>query len=62
MWNDWPLKGKVGDVGIDLVAQERATRDYCAVQCKFYSPDHSIAKTTSAPFLLPPGKRSSPSV
>ena len=25
MWNDWPGKGKVGDVGIDLVARERST-------------------------------------
>lgn len=25
MWNEWPDKGKVGDVGIDLVARERAT-------------------------------------
>lgn len=22
MWNEWPLKGQVGDVGIDLVARE----------------------------------------
>ena len=25
LWNEWPQKGKVGDVGIDLVAEERAT-------------------------------------
>jgi predicted helicase len=35
MWNDWPGKGNVGDVGIDLVAKERATGEYCAIQCKF---------------------------
>ena len=31
MWNEWPRKGNVGDVGIDLVAEERATGEYCAI-------------------------------
>ena len=44
MWNDWPGKGQVGDVGIDLVACERATGEYCGIQCKFYLPDHTISK------------------
>jgi predicted helicase len=44
MWNDWPDKGKVGDVGIDLVARERATGDYCAIQCKFFLPEHTVSK------------------
>ncbi len=44
MWNDWPKKGKVGDVGIDLVAQLRATGEYCGIQCKFYLPENTIAK------------------
>lgn len=26
MWNEWPQKGNIGDVGIDVVAEERATR------------------------------------
>jgi hypothetical protein len=42
MWNDFPDKGNVGDVGIDLVAQERGTGDYCAIQCKFYLPEHTL--------------------
>ena len=25
MWNEWPRKGNVGDVGIDVVAEDRAT-------------------------------------
>src|SRR6266700_6379962 len=41
MWNEWPEKGRVGDVGVDLVAQERATGDYCGIQCKFYLPEHT---------------------
>src|SRR5437867_1190053 len=44
MWNDWPDKGNVGDVGIDLVAQERATGEYCAIQCKFYLPENTVGK------------------
>ena len=32
MWNEWPLKGQVGDVGIDLVAQHRATGEYFAIR------------------------------
>lgn len=42
MWNEWPLKGKVGDLGIDLVAEESATGEFCAIQCKFYLPDHTL--------------------
>jgi predicted helicase len=44
MWNDFPGKGNVGDVGIDLVARERGTGDYCAIQCKFYLPTHTLSK------------------
>jgi predicted helicase len=56
MWNEWPLKGKVGDVGIDLVAQERATGEYCAIQCKFFLPDHTIAKEDIDSFFTAAGK------
>lgn len=34
MWNEWPRKGNVGDVGIDLVAEERATGEFCAKSVK----------------------------
>ena len=44
MWNDWPDKGAVGDIGIDLVARERASRELVAIQCKFYLPELSLAK------------------
>ena len=40
MWNEWPGKGAMGDVGIDLVAQDRATGEYSAIQCKFYCRAH----------------------
>ncbi len=35
MWNEFPRKGNVGDVGIDIVVEERATGEFCAIQCKF---------------------------
>ncbi len=56
MWNDWPGKGKVGDVGIDLVAKERATGEYCAIQCKFYLPEHTLSKADLDSFFTALGK------
>ena len=56
MWNEWPQKGKVGDVGIDLVAQERATGEFCAIQCKFYLPDHTLSKEDIDSFFTASGK------
>ena len=44
MWNEWPQKGNVGDIGIDIVAEERATGEFCAIQCKFYLPEHTLSK------------------
>ncbi len=43
-FNEWPQKGRVGDVGIDLVAEVRATGEFCGIQCKFYLPEHTISK------------------
>jgi predicted helicase len=56
MWNDWPDKGKVGDVGIDLVARVRATGEYCGIQCKFYLPEHTISKPDLDSFFTALGK------
>jgi predicted helicase len=39
------------DIGIDLVAQLRDGSGYCAVQCKFYQPDHSITKSDLDSFI-----------
>jgi len=30
LWTEWPGRGKQPDTGIDLVAKERSTGDYCA--------------------------------
>src|SRR5207247_1202178 len=56
MWNDWRDKGAVGDVGIDIVARERATGEYCAIQCKFYLPEHTIAKEDIDSFFTAAGR------
>lgn len=56
MWNEWPDKGNIGDTGIDLVAQMRATGEYCAIQCKFYLPDHTLAKEDIDSFFTASGK------
>jgi predicted helicase len=56
LFNDWPDKGRIGDTGIDIVAQDRATGAYCAVQCKFYLPEHTISKEDIDSFFTAAGK------
>ena len=55
-WMDFPLRGKKGDLGIDLVAQEVATGDYWAIQCKCYQPDHVLDKGDIDSFFTASGK------
>ena len=43
LWMDWPHRNGRQDQGIDLVAQEAASGDYCAIQCKCYSPEHVLS-------------------
>ena len=56
MFNDWPDKGRIGDVGIDIVARTKATGEYCAIQCKFYLPENTIAKGDIDSFFNAAGK------
>ncbi|MEM7625870.1 MAG: type ISP restriction/modification enzyme [Planctomycetota bacterium] len=56
MWNDWPDKGDVGDIGIDLVARDRATGEHVAIQCKFYLPEHTLAKGDIDSFFTAMGR------
>jgi predicted helicase len=56
MWNDWPAKPTVGDGGIDLVARDRATGEHCAIQCKFYLPDQTLAKGDVDSFVTAMGR------
>jgi hypothetical protein len=37
LWTEWPGRGNQPDTGIDLVAKERATGEFCAIQCKFFA-------------------------
>jgi predicted helicase len=57
LWSDWPdSKGKP-DTGIDLVARERDTGDYIAIQCKFYEPTHTLAKGDIDSFFTASSKK-----
>ncbi|GAA7509074.1 DEAD/DEAH box helicase family protein [Helicobacter pylori] len=41
LWNDWELKGKERDRGIDIVIQT-TSKEYIAVQCKFHQNNISL--------------------
>ncbi len=41
LWSDWELRGKEGDRGIDMVITT-ASKEYIAVQCKFYQDSVSL--------------------
>lgn len=56
LWGEWPDRGNQPDTGIDLVAKERYTGEYCAVQCKFYDPDHALQKGDIDSFFTASGK------
>jgi predicted helicase len=56
MWSDWPDNAGKGDTGIDIVAEERETGGYCAIQCKFYEPDHYVQKADIDSFFTASGK------
>ncbi len=41
LWNDWELRGKEGDRGIDMVITT-TSKEYIAVQCKFHQDSVSL--------------------
>ena len=43
LWTDWKWRAHTADQGIDIVAQEAATGDYVAIQCKCYAEDHTLS-------------------
>ncbi len=55
-WIDWPGRDGKPDTGIDLVARSRDTGDYTAIQCKFYEPEHTLAKGDIDSFFTALGK------
>jgi predicted helicase len=57
MWADWPgTEHDKRDTGIDLVAQDRETGGFCAIQCKFYEPQHTVRKEDIDSFFTASGK------
>src|SRR5260221_4873667 len=56
LWTEWPGRGKKPDTGIDLVAKERATGDFTAIQCKFLDPSHTLTKEDIDSFFTASGK------
>lgn len=56
LWGEWPDRWGT-DVGIDIVARERGTGEYWAVQCKFYDPGYSLQKADIDSFFTASGKK-----
>lgn len=56
LWMEWPKRGNQPDTGIDLVAQERATGDFTAIQCKFLDPAYNLQKEDIDSFFTASGK------
>ena len=56
LWQDWPGREDQPDTGIDLVAKERGTEGYCAIQCKFYAEEHRVQKADIDSFFTASGK------
>ena len=57
LWQEWPERGKQHDHGIDIVATDSHTGGLCAIQCKFYDPNHHVAKGDIDSFLAASGKK-----
>jgi predicted helicase len=57
LWSEWTGNDGEGDTGIDLVARERDESGYCAIQCKFYEPDHYLQKKDIDSFFTRSGKQ-----
>ncbi|MFD6882999.1 DEAD/DEAH box helicase [Rhodococcus sp. NPDC060084] len=57
LWKDWPGRNGKVDTGIDLVAQEAETGDLWAIQCKFYEPEHTIARADIDGFIARSGQK-----
>jgi predicted helicase len=55
LWPEWPDRWG-SDAGIDLVARERSTGEYWAIQCKFYAPTTSLQLDDIATFFTDSGK------
>ncbi len=55
-WPEWPHREGSHDTGIDLVARNKVTGEWTAIQCKFYDPKHTLAKADIDSFFTASGK------
>ena len=56
LWSEYPKRAGRGDTGIDLVARDKDTGHYVAVQCKFFAPGTSVSKPMIDSFLAASGR------
>lgn len=56
LWQEWPERGNQHDHGIDIVARDIQTGGWCAIQCKFYDPQHHVSKKDIDSFLAASAK------
>lgn len=56
-WPEWSHNEGTHDTGIDLVARERESGHWTAIQCKFYDPRHRLQKADIDSFFTASGKR-----
>ncbi len=56
IWNKFPENGGKIDTGIDLVAKEKYSEGYCAIQCKFYGDKTTVDKSNIDSFFTASGK------
>jgi predicted helicase len=55
-WPDWSHREGKADTGIDLVARNRITGEWTAIQCKFFDPKHYLQKGDIDSFFTASGK------
>jgi predicted helicase len=56
LWSDWLHREGKHDTGIDLVARNKLSGEWTAIQCKFYDPKHYLAKADIDSFFTASGK------
>nr|WP_246297204.1 type ISP restriction/modification enzyme [Janibacter cremeus] len=56
LWQEWPERGNQHDHGIDIVARDVHNGGWCAIQCKFYDPQHHVSKKDIDSFLAASAK------
>ena len=61
LWANWPDLGKYSfskkDLGIDLVAKEKETGEFWAIQCKCFGESYQVNKTDIDSFFTHSGKK-----